>query len=77
MAARHISARAVLAVGFALAILISPAITYADSYQNCTVDQTKGSTSLKCAPNLGTPTIGGWNPLTSEQDLTLQNQYRH
>jgi hypothetical protein len=83
MAARHLPAQAVFAVGFALAIMIAPVIapsakTQADTpYNNCMTQQTQGSYALECSPlNVMPPYANLWNPQMSEQALTLQNQHR-
>jgi hypothetical protein len=85
MTMMHMPTRLLLAVG-AAGVAVAPAIaafaapathTLADNYiQNCTVDQTKGSTDLNCSPN-NQGAVGGSNGLASESDLTQQNAQRH
>jgi hypothetical protein len=83
MVSLHIPARLLLAAGFALAIMIALAIALSaqvkgdTSPQNCTVNQTKGSYALACSPNMSGMNPYVWNPLASEQALTMQNETRH
>lgn len=84
------SARLIFAGGFAVAITIAPVVatfagpiappaarTIADpNNNNCTVNQTKGSVSLACAPGVvAGPGLGNVGA-PSESDLTNQNTTR-
>jgi len=91
LARRRPRARLVVALGSAAVVAATPAFaafagpvlspaarTMADVIQNCSVNQTKGSAELNCAPNQGAPgASAGANGLPSESDLTQQNDTRH
>ena len=85
MATAQMPARLLVGGAFAIAITIAPAVgafsgpaipapsrTVADPSANCTTNQTHGSYSLACTPNLGGLAPAN-NGLPTEMGLTAQN----